>query len=97
NITNFSYVLGADGKLIVANLDDPEGDPFGGNVLIEGSAEVIFPMPFIKDQRSIQTAFFLDAGNVFDTSCGDTQLNCFDVDVSELRYSVGLGLTWITG
>ena len=26
-----------------------------------------------------------------------TQINCYDVDFSELRYSVGVGLTWITG
>jgi outer membrane protein insertion porin family len=97
NVTQPSYVLGADGKLIIVNLDDPEGDPFGGNVQIEGSAEIIFPLPFIKDQRSIQPALFLDGGNVFDTTCGAGQLNCFDVDLSELRYSVGLGLTWITG
>lgn len=97
NVTKLSYVMGADGKLVIANLDDPEGDPFGGNIQIEGSAEIIFPMPFIKDQRSIQPALFLDAGSVFDSSCGATQLNCFNVDLGELRYSVGLGLTWITG
>lgn len=70
---------------------------FGGNVLIQGGAEVLFPLPFIKDQRSIQTTFFLDAGNVFDTNCGKTQLNCYDVDVDHINASVGLGLTWISG
>jgi len=54
-------------------------------------------MPFIKDQRSIQSAFFIDTGNVFDTNCGRNQLNCFDVDASELNASVGIGVTWITG
>ncbi len=75
--------------------NDP--DPFGGNVLIEGGAELLFPLPFIKDQRSVRTAFFVDVGNVFSTECGASQANCFDVDVDELRYSVGLGLSWITG
>lgn len=75
--------------------DDP--DPFGGNVQIEASMELLFPLPFIKDQRSLRTAFFLDAGNVFNTECGETQVNCFDVDFGELRYSVGFGLTWISG
>lgn len=87
----------ATGQLWTANLDDPEGSPFGGNIQIEGSAEIIFPMPFIKDQRSIQPVLFLDGGNVFDSSCGSSQLNCFNVDLAELRYSIGLGLTWITG
>ena len=34
---------------------------------------------------------------MFDTSCGNTQRNCHDVDLSELRYSTGVGLTWYTG
>jgi outer membrane protein insertion porin family len=71
-------------------------DPIGGNVQIEFGSEVIFPMPFVKDKRSMQSAFFMDAGNIFNTKCGDTQLNCFKPDVSELRYSVGVGVTWLS-
>ncbi|WP_394987023.1 outer membrane protein assembly factor BamA [Cellvibrio sp.] len=70
---------------------------FGGNVLIQGGAEILFPLPFIKDQRSLQTTFFVDAGNVFDTDCGATQLNCYDVDINRINASVGFGLTWISG
>ncbi|WP_331346475.1 outer membrane protein assembly factor BamA [Cellvibrio sp. UBA7661] len=70
---------------------------FGGNVLIQGGAEILFPLPFIKDQRSLQTTFFVDAGNVFDTDCGATQLNCYGVDVDRINASVGFGLTWISG
>nr|WP_238526828.1 outer membrane protein assembly factor BamA [Cellvibrio japonicus] len=69
---------------------------FGGNVLIQGGAEVLFPLPFIKDQRSLQTTFFVDAGNVFDTSCGAGQLNCYDIAAERLNVSVGFGLTWIS-
>ncbi|MEP4147291.1 MAG: outer membrane protein assembly factor BamA [Halioglobus sp.] len=91
----FGYV-GQDGKLLVETLrDDP--DPFGGNVLIEGSAELLFPLPFIKDRSKLRSAFFVDVGNVFNTKCAPSQINCFDVDVDELRYSVGVGVTWITG
>jgi len=54
-------------------------------------------MPFVKDQRSMQPSVFLDMGNVYDLECGETQQNCYDVDLAELRYSVGVGLTWITG
>ena len=91
----FGYV-GEDGKLLVETLrDDP--DPFGGNVLIEGSAELLFPLPFIKDRSKLRSAFFVDFGNVFNTKCAPSQINCFDVDVDELRYSVGVGVTWITG
>lgn len=93
----FGYVyLPEVGKLAV-QLPNNNGDPFGGDVLVEGSIELIFPLPFLKDQNSVRTAFFLDGGNVFSTSCQSSQLNCYDLDFGQLRYSVGVGLTWITG
>ena len=72
-------------------------DPIGGNLLIEGSLQLIFKLPMIEDQRSMRSAFFLDFGNVFSTDCQDYQINCFEPSTDELRYSVGLGVTWITG
>ncbi|GAB1259338.1 outer membrane protein assembly factor BamA [Aurantivibrio plasticivorans] len=70
----------------------------GGNLLIEAGAEVIFPLPFIKDQRSVQSAFFIDVGNVFDTECGENQLNCFEsISWDNMSASYGVGLTWISG
>ena len=91
-----AYLLGSDGKL-ASILDRNDDDPFGGNILVEGSAEILFPLPFIKDQRALQSAFFIDAGNVYDTDCGEAQLNCFDLDLSKLSVSMGFGLTWISG
>jgi outer membrane protein insertion porin family len=85
-----------DGALDVGNVNQ-RPNPFGGNVLVEGSVELIFPLPFIKDQRQIRSAFFIDAGNVFSTNCRPSQRVCSDVDIDELRYSVGVGATWITG
>ncbi|MGB2044898.1 MAG: outer membrane protein assembly factor BamA, partial [Porticoccaceae bacterium] len=76
-------------------IDDP--DPIGGNVQVELGAEVIFPLPFLKDQRSVQSSFFVDGGNIFNTKCGETQVNCFKPDLGELRYSVGIGATWLSG
>lgn len=69
---------------------------FGGNVIIEGGAEVLFPLPFIKDQRSLQSTFFIDAGNVFDTHCGERQRNCYAVSLDQIKASYGIGLTWIS-
>jgi len=84
-----------DTPAAIDSFQDP--DPFGGNVLVEGSAEIIFPLPFIKDQRSIQMSVFVDAGNVFDTDCGDKDEDfCQEPDVGDLRYSVGFGGTWIS-
>ncbi|WP_250462031.1 outer membrane protein assembly factor BamA [Microbulbifer litoralis] len=93
-----SYIIDPEtGQLQVQALSSREPDPFGGNILVEGSAEIIFPIPFVKDQRSMQSAFFVDAGNVFDTNCGNSQLNCYDVDLNHINVSAGIGLTWITG
>ena len=91
----FGYVA-SNGQLLYGQVDN-DNDPFGGNVLIEGGAELLFPLPFIKDQSQLRSSFFLDAGNVFDTDCGPLQQSCNDVDFGELRYSVGIGLTWVTG
>ncbi len=75
----------------------------GGNVSVEGSAEIIFPLPFIEDQRALQTSLFLDGGNTFLSSCYDVlaedaarQQCSSGVDLGDLRYSVGIGLSWLT-
>ena len=75
--------------------NDP--DPIGGNVLVELSAEVLFPLPFIEDQSQLKSALFFDAGNVFNTNCPDVSVYCLDLDNGELRYSAGISVTWITG
>lgn len=65
-------------------------DPYGGNLLYENSFELIFPLPFVKDQRSMRLAYFVDGGNVFDTK------RDYDFDGDELRWSTGLSLQWNT-
>jgi len=97
NGRGFGYVVDPDtGKINVQGIND-RPDPFGGNVLVEGSAELLFPLPFIKDRSKLRSAFFVDAGNVFNTQCATSQINCFDVEFDELRYSFGVGVSWITG
>ena len=71
--------------------------PIGGNIKIEGSLQLIFRLPFIEDQRSLRSAFFFDFGNVFSDNCKEYQINCSKPSVDELRYSYGVGVTWITG
>lgn len=84
------------------NANDPDKDnlPFGGNVLIQGGAELLFPMPFVKDQRSLRTVLFWDVGNVFDTHCSSAQKKRDEsgcgIKYDNLASSVGVGLTWIT-
>ena len=67
----------------------------GGNLLVEGSLEFIFPMPFVKDNRQFRTLFFLDGGNVFNTDRTDEE--GYDITVDNLRLSTGVALSWITG
>ncbi|WP_066965355.1 outer membrane protein assembly factor BamA [Microbulbifer sp. Q7] len=95
--TKFCYVLDDSSGELATTEPTRRPQPFGGNILVEGSAEVIFPIPFVKDQRSMQSAFFVDVGNVFSSNCGESQLNCYDIDAKYLNVSAGIGLTWITG
>ncbi|WP_240454075.1 outer membrane protein assembly factor BamA [Halomonas sp. NO4] len=97
-------VRGFTGNTLGQPTTPPEGATrdrtLGGNVLVEGSAELLFPLPFVEDQRSLQTGFFLDAGNTFLTECYPIQSGSSDcssgVDFGELRYSAGVGLSWLT-
>jgi outer membrane protein insertion porin family len=75
--------------------NDP--DPIGGNALVELSAEVLFPLPFIEDQSQLKSVLFFDAGNVFNTNCPEVSVYCLGFDNGELRYSAGIAVTWITG
>ena len=72
-------------------------DPIGGNVLVETSAEILFPLPFVKDRQQIKSVLFFDAGNVFNTNCAVISVICNDIEDGELRYSAGVAVTWITG
>ncbi|HCY05263.1 MAG TPA: outer membrane protein assembly factor BamA [Gammaproteobacteria bacterium] len=76
---------------------DRDGDPFGGNLLVEATAELIFPMPFVDDNRQFRPALFVDAGNVFNTDCPAVSINCFGFDADNFRYSVGVGVSWLSG
>ena len=84
------------------NENDPDQKPlpFGGNVLIQGGVELLFPMPFVKDQRSLRTVLFWDVGNVFDTHCSSAQKSRNEagcgIKYDNLASSVGVGLTWVT-
>ena len=70
--------------------------PTGGTYSLEGGLDFIFPIPFLEDSRSVRSSMFLDLGNVFSDECKSYEINCNEFDLSELRYSVGVGVTWIT-
>lgn len=70
--------------------------PTGGTYSLEGGLDFIFPIPFLEDSRSVRSSLFLDYGNVFSDECKSYEINCNEFDLSELRYSIGVGVTWIT-
>ena len=63
-------------------------DPSGGSLRVVGSAEVIVPVPFIKDSNAFRIAAFVDGGNVFDTAS--------DFDAGEVRYTTGISARWLS-
>lgn len=77
-------ILDADGNPIL----DRRGTVVGGSKRIVGSAELLFPAPFMKDSKTVRLAAFFDGGNVF-SSFSDVSLGFF-------RYSAGLAVTWIS-
>ena len=65
------------------------GQALGGNLLVTGGAEIIFPVPFMKKTlRSFRLSAFTDFGNVYDVN--------EEFDASLLRYSAGLSAIWIS-
>ena len=60
----------------------------GGNFRTVGNFDLYFPTGFLYDPKRLRVSLFSDIGNVFE--------NFSDFDVSELRGSMGLNVSWIT-
>jgi outer membrane protein insertion porin family len=67
---------------------DALGNAIGGRTKVVGSAEFLFPMPGATREQSLRLAAFLDGGMVY----GEDQ----KVELSELRYSAGIALAWLS-
>lgn len=67
---------------------DSLGNPFGGGFRAVGNIEVLFPPPFFTKTNSFRMSTFVDVGNVYPTIS--------DFDAADLRYSVGVGATWLS-
>jgi len=66
-----------------------DGRALGGNLLVTGGLDLIFPIPFVKKQlKSFRLSAFADVGNVYGIN------EDFEADL--LRYSVGLGAIWLS-
>ena len=67
---------------------DKDGRALGGNRRVLGSMELLFPLPGVKDEKSVRLSLFTDAGNVYGS--GEK------FSLGELRYSGGLALSWFS-
>ena len=84
---------------------------YGGNYKAYAGAELLFPMPGIKDQRTVRLSLFADAGSVWDgrtynaAPYNDQNPNGTNgaytgehksTFSNELRYSAGAAVTWLS-
>lgn len=65
---------------------DEDNEQIGGNVLVTGSVSLQFPLPGVKETDQTRISVFTDAGQVYDE----------EFDPSDLRYSTGVALAWMT-
>lgn len=64
---------------------DSNNRAFGGASKIIGKAELFFPVPFMRDSKSVRMGAFVDAGTVNR-----------DFSLSNMRYSVGISGEWLS-
>lgn len=61
----------------------PDGDPLGGDALLEGNLQTRVPL-----YKKFRAVGFVDFGNVF--------FKAGDIDVGQLKYAAGFGLNYLT-
>lgn len=102
-------VRGYENGTLGPKVYDQDGNKisYGGNKKANLSAELLFPMPGVKDARAVRLSTFFDAGSVWDgkTYTGLDSDNGVSVYgktshqssfKNELRYSAGAALTWLS-
>ncbi|MGI9333951.1 MAG: outer membrane protein assembly factor BamA [Gammaproteobacteria bacterium] len=67
---------------------DTNDDPLGGDKKLVGRAELIMPVPFFEDTRSIRLTTFVDTGAVYGP--GES------LDLGELRVAAGISGFWLS-
>ncbi len=67
---------------------DSKNEPLGGDLMFVGGAEILVPIPFLRDSRSVRVTTFYDTGNVW----GSGQ----SFALGSLRHSVGVSALWLS-
>src|SRR5690242_34910 len=68
---------------------DANNRTLGGNKRLVGNIELLFPMPGMKNDRSVRPSIFLDAGSVWGPGGVMPQQE-------GLRYSAGIAVMWVS-
>ncbi len=77
-------------------------DALGGDRRVVANAEILFPMPGLKGDKSVRLSLFADAGGIWGSEQyyaedGTTTLNRRQqMNFADMRYSAGLSLGWIS-
>ena len=69
------------------------GTYLGGSKRVVGNVQFYFPMPGTQNDRTFRWFAFVDGGQVFGT---DGYGNDTAINLSQLRYGAGIGVTWIS-
>ncbi len=97
--------LGPDDKLCnngtgtCSDADSSAGNSIGGNLVIDASMNLYFPVPFAHDQSNFRMGWFVDVGNVYLTYKANTVYTQDrnyprSPSLSNLRYSTGISFEW---
>lgn len=100
------FVRGYEGSSLGPKIYNQFGDVdyLGGTKEAAATAELLFPMPGLKNQRSVRLSVFADAGSVWDDKTykmSDYKTPYYTEDhestfKNELRYSAGVAFTWLS-
>ena len=79
-----------NGALGPRDVDPTTGQEFsvGGTKRVLGNVELFMPVPLIKDTKQFRLSAFIDGGAVYGASQS--------IDSEALRYSAGVGVTWVS-
>ena len=73
--------------------DSRTGTFLGGSKRVVGNIQLYFPVPGIQRDETLRLFVFADGGQVYGA---DAQGNDSNIDLSDLRYSSGVGLAWLS-
>ncbi len=66
---------------------DINGDPTGGSQKVVGNVEFLFPVPGLRNDKSVRLSAFVDTGLIRDDP---------EIIKQEFRVSAGMGLLWVS-